>query len=544
MKMLSSEKEGLKKILSYNIDSESKRLFICLAATFFFGMLAHAYGFLNLTISDDSLYEFTLPVTTAWKLKLGRFMQPLLRYCMGEVITLPWLTGVTGLMFAGLAVHFMSKMFRLDQVWENIVLSGVCVTNVTVIVVIATFIHDFCGDMCSLFLSVYAAYVWSQMKRAFSWKKTLLGSIAIVGSLGFYQTYLAVTITLIIIDTIQDLLNGETWKEAIISMLRAIPMGVCAVLVYFVCIYFSLHLTRITFTTGYDLGNSMSLKDLKWPYILAREHFYPKFDREHWLFVTQAVFENGRYLICTANIVLLITSVYTGISLVVKKKVKLQNGLFILVLIALLPFTMLCVGAITGWFHEVTRYAMCLFYLVVLVFMRQCNRTGRALKNCFLPFVLILAVIISNIQMANVVYVKKNVEREATLSKMTRVLSLLDKYEGYDPEISSCAIIGWENEMPYMAVGEIDEWMGTSDPEYTSQITYRESLVKYIQTMLNVHINLCSIDEEIELAETEEFREMDKFPAKGCIATINDVIVIKLMDDPFANYYGTRDYER
>lgn len=540
---LCSEKDMLSKMLTKKIDSEAMRLAVCLLFTLAFGLMAHAYGFLNLTISDDSIYELTLPVSAAWKLKLGRFMQPVLRWCMGEVITLPWLTGITGLLFVGLAVHFISKMFRLDRVWENIVLSGVCVTHMTVIVVVATFIHDFCGDMCALFLAVYAAYTWSQMKEKFSWKKTVLGAVLIAASLGFYQTYLAVTISLIVIDTISDLLDGTKWKDALFSMLKAIPMGVCAVLVYFLGVYVSMQLTGTIFTSSYNRREDMGLLDLLFPYkFVIADLFLPHFGWEHWPYGTQAVFRNMQILICAGNMVLLGASVYTGIMLVVKRKVKLLEAFFALGLIILLPMSMLCVGLVTGWYHEVTRYSVCLYYLVVLIFLRKRQRAEIRVRKELLPLLLALAVIISNIQMANVAYVKKNVEREATLSKMTTVLSYLYQYEEFDPEISTVAIIGWGTEKPSMEVGELKEWIGLKDPYYASQITYRETLIKYMQNILNVPIKPCPLKKEIALARTAEFWRMDTFPSKNCIKTIDGVVVIKMCEFPLVEYYDSRDF--
>lgn len=542
--MYCSEMVGIQRRLLKKIDNETERLLVCIAATFVFGLLAHAYGFLNLTISDDSLYEFTLSVSTAWKLKLGRFMQPLLRFFMGEIITLPWVTGITGLMFVSLAVHLMSKMFRLDHVWENIVLSGICVTNVTVTVVIATFIHDFCGDMCSLFLAVYAAYTYSLLKIDFSWKKMMLGSIALAGSLGFYQTYLGVTISLIIIDTIIDLFNGTPCKTSLFSILKAISMGICAVLLYLFCMYVSMHLFEATFTTGYKFRQSFNLNDLTIPYkYVIKDLFVPHLGDGSFPYGTQAVFLNIQILVCISNTVLFGLSVYSGISLV-RKSTKRRSIFFTLVLIVLLPPSMLCMSLITGLYHEVMMYTVCLYYLVVLVFLNREQPTSMKAKRKLIPFFLMLAIIISNIQMANVAYVKKHVEREATLSKITRVLSYLDQYEGDNHAVSSVAIIGWETDMPFMDVGEIDEWIGIRNPYYASQITYRESLVKYLQTILNVHLTLCPVEEEIELSRTPEFKDMKVFPQKGCISSINGVTVIKMTDKPLEGYYGSRYLER
>lgn len=242
----------IRELLMGSIVSEAQRLKVCLVATLLLGLFAHGYGFLNFTINDDSLYEFYLSTCMDWKLQLGRFMEPLLRFLMGEAIVLPWMTGIIGLLFAGLAMHLISKIFRLDTVWENILLCGICITNTTVISLIATFIHDFCGDMLALLLGVYAAYAWIQIKQKFSWKHTIIGATCLIGSVGFYQTFPAVTVTLICISMIQDLLKGVSLKTVCQGLLKAIPMAVIAVLGYLFCVVLSFQIFETARSDVYE----------------------------------------------------------------------------------------------------------------------------------------------------------------------------------------------------------------------------------------------------------------------------------------------------
>lgn len=370
-----SEWELVKSTLLKQIDSEGMRLKVCLVATFIIGLIAHAYGFLHLTISDDSLNEFYLTISMEWKLQIGRFMEPLLRYAMGEKMTMLWLTGLAGLLFAGLAVHFISKMLSLDQVWENVLLSGIIVTNITVTALIATFVHDFSGDMLALLLAVYAAYTWKKQKNKLSMKYTLSGAVSLMAALGFYQAYIAVTITLLCIDTIADLMEGVHVKDAIVRLLRALPMGVLAVVLYCFLLQVSLRISGYEMS-GYYVMDKLSVRVLldriKEVYRAFGDGFLsPRADAG-----VQSIFYTLEKILCWTNLLLLAGALGTVFYTFRKNAVKLWEAALAICLIVLLPICMLCTSLLSNLPHDIMRHATCLIYL----FIYSCrfeNRTGK-----------------------------------------------------------------------------------------------------------------------------------------------------------------------
>lgn len=524
------------------INSEAERLKICLLTAVTLGLTAHGYGFLNFTFSDDSLNEFYLSVSAPWKFAIGRFMEPLLRYLMGEIMTLPWLTGLGGLLAAGLAACLMSKMFRLDQVWENVLLAGVLVTNATVTVITATFIHDFCGDMLALLLAVCAARQWQQMKERFSWKHTLLGALCLTASLGFYQTYTAVTITLLCLDTVSDLLQGVRARTAVVRLLKAAPMGALGGAAYFILTALSLRLSGAAFSEAYSVQESQ-LNDLIQAvkpayYFVWADLMRPNSGGPYAGEGIQSLTSGMAGVMCLFNGILLLLASASVAGTVKKKKLHPLDAALAAAMILLLPVCMLCVSIVSGWFHHVMRYAVCLYYLFVLMILRQGRRISPVpfwRWGAVLPFVLMAAIVLSNIQIANAAYVKKDLERQATASKMPRILSRLDQYEGYDPEQSQVALIGWKTgEETTVQAGAVDHLSGLS---HRSQITYRETLVSYLNIVLQDPIRRCSLEKELEIAGTEEFRNMGVFPARDCIATIDGVVVVKISELVFGDYY-------
>lgn len=533
----SSELGMLRNTLGGQITSEGNRLAVCLISTLVLGLIAHGFGLLNLLLNHDSLWEFYWSVSRPVKIGSGRFLEPVLRYLMGEIVTLPWVTGLAGLLFAGLAVHFMSKMFSLNTVWENILLSGICITNVTITALISAYIHDFCGDMLALLLCTCAAYAWSKMKQGFSWKYTLLGTLCLGASFAFYQAYLSVMITLLCLDTIMELLKGARAKTVILHLLRAIPMGVTAVAGYFVCSTALRAIFHVTPGEAYDMAN-ISNNMLRFHEVFLSGYRYavadlfrPNLGETLIAGPIHAVFQPTAVMICLLNGVLLISCAATVLAAWKKKAVKGPETVLILVLILLLPVCMMCVSIATSWLHHLVRYAVCLFYLLALLVFRY-NREAAVLKRRSWHKPLLICalslVIFSNIQIANTAYAKKSVEQQTTLSTMTRMLSRLEQYEDYSYGESEVAILGQISGIG-LEVGAVDQLTGLS---FSTQITDKDKLETYFDIVLQYPIDLCDSEEDARIMETEAFRQMPAFPEKGCISTIDGIVVVKMAEPP------------
>ena len=92
------------------------------------------------------------------------------------------------------------------------IISGIFVTNVTVIALVASFAHDLSGDMLSLFLSVLAFSYYIKNRDCFNIKKASILSLIVIGVSSLYQAYFALTVCLIIIYSFISVLKGNLFK--------------------------------------------------------------------------------------------------------------------------------------------------------------------------------------------------------------------------------------------------------------------------------------------------------------------------------------------
>ena len=95
--------------------------------TYLLGLAAHAYCFLNLTVSHDSLRAFYIAGKYP-KASLGRiFYGAYIALTRGKIV-LPWAIGVLGLFWISIAVYFIVRMFQMEKRVIVILVAGICVT--------------------------------------------------------------------------------------------------------------------------------------------------------------------------------------------------------------------------------------------------------------------------------------------------------------------------------------------------------------------------------------------------------------------------------
>lgn len=526
-----SELSAVKNALGKQIQGEGQRLRVCCLWALALGLLAHGFVLTNLLIGHDSLNEFYWTASKDWKMTLGRFAQPVLRYGMGEITVLPWLTGLSGLLCIALSAHLVSKLFSLNTLWENLLLCGIMVTNVTVTAILATYIHDFAGDMLALLLCVGAAWAWRQMGQRLSWKHTLLGAGFLALSFGLYQAYLAVTATILCLLALQGLLRGKGWKQTLNHLLRALPMVILAGGAYLVLVWVSKAVLGLPASTG-DPGNDLSLlgENLKnFPSLVADSYkmVVESLFTNHYDYV-KGVHDRANSLVTLVNWGLLLLTLWNLGAAARERKLPLGDVLLLVALLLLLPLAMACVTVLSTATHTLVRYAFCLYYLLVLLALGERPRGKAQNRQRLAAAVLLGAVLVSNVQLSNAAYVKKDLEGEATLSAMTRVVARLESQPQYVPGQTPVAILGdLRAQLQPLKVGPL---LGVSGLYNISPISSPEVMEDYFSIVLQCPICLVSPETQQALRQTDAYAAMEPFPGENSIATIDGVVVVKLSD--------------
>lgn len=498
--------------------------------TFIIGLVAHGYCFLNLLISHDSLNDFY--VSDQWeRAGFGRIFYSIYISLTRGRIVLPWLIGVLTLCWIAVAVYLIAKLFDLKKCGLVFLISGICVTNPTVYTLAATYIHDLDADMFAMMLSVAAVYCWhlasqkTEMKTKSMW--LLIGAVSLSVSLGIYQSFIALSITLVIFCCLKALLEQKEFKVVLTNGCFAIGMMTVAAVLYII------ELKVFEVLTGVSTMNSATYNGVgnvaaafSGNVISNVLDTYMSFIGAFKNFITTSYPEMISVVLLGVTACIIVVIALLGL----KEMDWKCRGLFA-VLSALLPFAMNITYFLSGGMaHVLTQYAVWMLYLLAVVLVCWYEKENHPLQIKKAVYVLLVCglffTVTENIQTANTVYVKKDLEYQATLSYMTRVADHMEEQEGYIP-----------GETPVLIIGQ--DVIGISKPGFerygvltgvsgTGAVTYQDTYKDYFKYVLARPVSLGYDD---ELKNSEEVLDMPVFPEKGSVQMIDEMLVVKLADN-------------
>lgn len=496
--------------------------------TFILGLAAHAYCFLNLTISHDSLRAFY--IAGKWpKASMGRIFYALYIALTRGKIVVPWLIGVFALFWMSIAVYLILRMFQMEKRVFVLLVAGICVTNPTVYATAATYIHDLDANALALLLAVTAAYLWDKaMGKSEKKHRCLLlgiGALILSFALGIYQSFLSAAIALIMLVSVKNLLNGKKYAEVLVQGLYGIAMLAVTAGLYLMEVKLFTHFTGISIldNDSYNgLGNMSQVLsgnifskvyDTYESFINAFKNLILTSDPEYLIFMVQ-----GILALC------IFAAAVLGL-----KKLDWGGKILFVLLGIFMPFGMNISSFLSnGMYHVLMQYAVWFVYLLALLFVwwisKEKNIPDAAKKGLgIVVLVCISLTIVENVQTSNTIYVKKNLESQSTLSYMTRVADRMEEEEEYIPGETPVVFIG-EYAIGNSMTG-FEKYEVITGAENKSPITFYDTYKDYFRYVLGRAI---SLEDAAGFAEDERVLEMPVFPKEGSITMIDDTLVVKL----------------
>lgn len=496
-------------------EENKKLLVLCLVAVFVWGLAAHAYAFLNFQLSHDSLDGlYAHSGENDHKIELGRVFAPAYRFLFHGSFTAPWLTGFQALAWIALAVFLTAMVLDVRSKGGVALLAGLMTVNLTVTALAATFLHDLDVNMFGLLLSCLAAFLWK--KKVPGWP--VLGGLAVGFAIGLYQSYVSVTIVLVMMSLMMDLLDGEKPGKAIARGAGAAAMVLVGAVVYFAGVKLIPALAKITLAerpnSVTQLGN---LQLDRVPALIAQAYanWLDFFFNPHTAWLSTGVM---RFI----NLALLALAAGLLVWLMARKTVSVLSKVLVLLLAALLPLMMnVCYLLTSGGVHDLMKYAfMLVFVLVVLLAGRVSFRPVRWLCTA-----LVCVLLWGGVVTANTVYLKKTAVWNATYAGMTNVVYDM-LYYGYEPSETPVFISG---RIPFADMPGFEQFSDVMGLVHNNAVTQDEKSIKaYFRYVLGDDIQFCSKEEQEEIMATEDFEWMPCWPEEGYITIINDVMVVRL----------------
>ena len=378
--------------------------------------------------------------------------------------------------------------------------------------------------MTSLLLAVLAVWLSTKWKYGF-----IPGSLCIALSLGNYQSYIAVSVSLIIIYVIKETIDKK--KEILKDILKLFIMGILGIIIYFIILKVLLLINK-TSLSNYKGADSMGIPPIsEWPKLIFRtyKHFIGYFIGKSYFRVS--IFES------TIRILTIILTFILLINKITKEKFykNKTNIIIFILLIVLIPFTFNIVDfmAFKADLTSLQIYSFSSLYLLIILIL---DKTKSNYLNTIIR-ILIIAIGIMNFTTVNKYYFKQESFYKYTENLNNRLLNKIESTEGYYYGIP-IILKGTINSSFYKELNNL--------PNTNDNITFDQSLWggkyigyadlytynndKKIFTMINnefgVYLNRATDEERDKIKDNIEYNNMKSYPEKDSIKIIDGILVI------------------
>ena len=514
---------------SSNRDERLRLLLTCFAAVFVLGLAAHAYGFLRAGFSHDMLNALVVtPVETYWKMQLGRPGIVLYRRVLRGLIAAPWQLGLLSLLWLSLSCFLLCDLLSVRSRLFPFLAAGFLTVNLSVIAMTATYLYEMDADLFAMLLGLCAVFLWDRL----GWIALLPGVPLLAFCMGTYQSMISVPLTLMLLLCCAALLRGESFSAVFRKGLRALLMLLLGALVYLLSVRLMCAWKGINLAMGSynDVGQTVSLS---LPQRFLR--VYQTWADAFW----NPAASHIEPLVLVLNCLLPLLALWRLLSWLCTGKAGVREKLLLCVLVLLLPLGMNTAQlGFSGRIHDLMKAAFWLFPVFCLLIVFLVPTQKRPALPRAVAAVLAVIFLCSHIQTANIVYTRKNLEQNAALSLMTRVVYRLEEREDYVPGETPLVFVGvspqLQEKIPgfeaYYDISGCEE----SNPLEKSLISYNyNTYAAYFRYILNNPARMADNDSWNRLQTDPRVQKMPVYPEEGCMQLLDGLLVVK-MGDPSA----------
>ncbi len=448
---------------------------------------------------------------------------------------LNWIIGVLSVFYLAVAAVILCEFFDVKSMVNRMLIAMLLVTFPAVCATFA-YMYTMDGYMLGVILALLAALVAKKYKWGFA-----AGAVCLGFSLGIYQAYLAMTILLCVFDMMNDCLNHKTVKELWSKGWRYLVMGMGGGAFYYICLKILLAIQGKELDTYQGINqmgriNLQQLPDTLFQVIKDFAAFALKGN----------IFINNGFSFA-AVVLLGVVAVTAALFCYAKSdgKRKWYQVIFLFLFIMLLPFAtnVVIIVSTEAYYHLLMRMQWVLYpvYAVVLTDMvcavlahEKVSNENKKAKRVNLPLMFSVTVMLSVTGLSylfaladNIAYFNMNERYERTYAYCLRLLDRMEETPGYEPGMK-VAMIGVVDEGKY------------PDTDITGSVTSRISgaggsilvykriqYAAFMQHYMNATFDVVTDEEMIEIYNSEEYREMDSFPAQNSMRVVDGILYIK-----------------
>ena len=498
-----------------------------------FYTLANGYSFFHSMFAGDSLLMI-YQNSGRWEISLGRFVQPILVLLRGGIAA-PFLISLLALLWISLSVYLVVDFLKIKKLLSIVLISAIMSCNITILSLNATFLSYLDFYLLALFLSILGVWLVKKETPFFF----ILGSISLSISLGIYQSYICVSIALVMIFLLSKMPELPNFKSTCREALKYLLSFIVAAIIYYVTWKIFQRVFDIWTADTYNgLASVGDYSTESIGTVIATTYqnvflffLYPEtFITNTFNGISTSLFWG--YLLRLCNVVILLMILFALLNINLRHKTSLWQKMVQLLIIAVFPLGINFVCFVSkGMEHSLMIYAFVFVYvLAIKITEKNFLDTGdmQKGKRVYVPWKIVLATVMilswSNIVYSNQVYLKKDLQESAAQSMMTRIVYKIESMEGYIPGETPVAIAGnFQNSPCILDVEPFKEivvyGMGKS------VMTYPGTDYAFLSYVLNININFTQVNNQDEV-----IRNMPVYPAEGSVAYVDGILVVKVSE--------------
>ncbi|MBP3604438.1 MAG: glucosyltransferase domain-containing protein [Lachnospiraceae bacterium] len=495
-----------------------KKYYYTFFSTFLAGTLAHNFLMSNkISFHDDICSLFGIGSTY----KLGRWGLGIILSLVENTIgkySIPFWEIMCSLLFIALTACIVVNLLEIEKEINCVLFAAIMAVFPAAAV---TFMYTFTAGsyFLGLFLAVLA--VWLTERKKFGWIGAI---ICIAFSLGIYQAYLSVAITISILIIMKKCMD-EKVREVVESIIKSGVIYGGGLLCYFAMVKLSLKLTGSQLSgymgtdTMMDLSIATRIRRMRYCYSDMIKMLH-----EDIVGLTNNFVIRLLVIIILATLICAVAYYFTRITHIGLKAIYI--GLFIA-----LPIGINLVYPMTSPEtepHAIMRYSLVCIWIAASFFVGRIKIDSWQ-KKCIHYAVLIscLGSILFYAYYDNAAYLKANFMQEQTSSYYTTLITQIKSCDGYKDELP----------VVYIGKGKIEDLTLSKNDKYDIDLTlFNCDLNEWINDFAYVaymeHHNgfAPEIIKPEEITEWEEIDKMPIYPDDGSIKVINNKVVVKFAE--------------
>ncbi|MGN1281408.1 MAG: glucosyltransferase domain-containing protein [Succinivibrio sp.] len=518
------------RLLSF-IDKELMRL--SFIVTFSVGFITYGFGYFNLAVSHDSLFIRTEDVGLS-QLTIGRPFTSFVFALLGNYNNKMVLGGAS-LIFIALSVYLTVKLFSAilhinsaSEKYLSVAVSLIYTLNVSFIGLNATYSYQIPCDTLALLLSIATAYV---IKNGIHKTNILVAVFLCTVSLGLYQTYVNVTLSLMsVILAIRLLSNNESISSIIIRGGCYLLIVIFASVLYLSSWKILMHIHNVQPSHGgynsMDGIGFLSLSDLFF-YILNS-----LYNIKSVLFKVNLF---NRPVVMWFNLFCLAVNVISAVICIRKIKGVARKILFVALCILFIFCLNITNVASKQTFHSLMAFAICLFNVVAAVFLIKAGK--KALKGIFIVWLAIVSF--HSCIFYNTLILMKTYELESSYENFSRIIGRIEMIDGFDRDKDTILIEPLErnpffNSPEASIFSKYKFFVGCSASVAT---TYNPAQMALLYNLNLKAIGLYDVGViktlNLTRSEIDTINKMKAYPARDSVKRVGKYIIVRNSDQQY-----------